>query len=62
MQHWIATLIDALEQSMNIESMEGYPGRLRVNQHPIDANLSQLQGHISSLTKNIQEMMIPRLG
>jgi hypothetical protein len=47
---------------MKIESMEGYPGRLRVNQHPIDANLSQLQGHISSLTKNIQEMMIPRLG
>jgi hypothetical protein len=28
-QHWIATLIDALEQSMKIEAIVGYPGNLR---------------------------------
>jgi hypothetical protein len=43
-QQWIATLTDALEQSMKIEAMAGYPGSLRVTRPPVDANLSQLQG------------------
>jgi hypothetical protein len=50
----------ALEQSMKIEAMEGYPGSLRVARPPTDANLGQLQGKISTLTENIQELMIPR--
>jgi hypothetical protein len=62
MQQLIATLTNALEQSMNIEAMEGYPMSLTVNQPPIDANLVQLQGQISTLIENIQEMIIPRLG
>jgi hypothetical protein len=33
-----------------------------VTRPPIDANLAQLQGKISVLTKNIQELMILRLG
>jgi hypothetical protein len=54
MQQWIATLTYALEQSMNIESMAGYLGSLRVTRPPKDANLAQLQWKISTLTKNIQ--------
>jgi hypothetical protein len=45
---------------MKIEAMEGYPGSLRVTKPPTDANLMQLQGKISALTENIQEMMIHR--
>jgi hypothetical protein len=62
MQQHIATLTDALEQSMQIESMERYPGSLRVTRHPTDANLVQLQGKISALTEKIQELTIPRPG
>jgi hypothetical protein len=62
MQQWIATLTDALEQSMKIEAMAGYPGSLRVTRPPTDANLVQLQGKISTLTENIQELTIPRPG
>jgi hypothetical protein len=29
-QQWIATFTDALEQSMKIEAMAGYPGSLRI--------------------------------
>jgi hypothetical protein len=47
---------------MKIESMEGYPRSLRVTIPPAYANLAQLQGKISTLTENIQELMIPRLG
>jgi hypothetical protein len=47
---------------MKIEAMEGYPGILRVTRPPTNENLAQLQGKISSLTENIQELMIPRLG
>jgi hypothetical protein len=61
-QQRIATLTDALEQSMKIEAMEGYPGSLKVTRPPTDANLVQLQGKISALTENIQELMIPRPG
>jgi hypothetical protein len=59
-QQWIATLIDALEQSMKIKSMEGYPGSLRVTKPPADANFVQLQGKISMLIEKIQELTIPR--
>jgi hypothetical protein len=52
MKQQIATLTDALEQSMKIEAMARYPGNLRVTRPPIDANLVQLQGKISTLTKN----------
>jgi len=62
MQQRIATLTDALEQSMKIEDMVGYPGSLRMTRPPADANLVQLQGQISTLTENIQELTIPRLG
>jgi hypothetical protein len=58
----IATLTDTLEQSMKIEAMAGYPGSLRVTRPPVDVNLAQLQGKISTLTENIQELTIPRPG
>jgi hypothetical protein len=48
-QHKRDSLIDALEQSMKIESMEGYPGSLRVTRLPIDANLAQIKVKISEL-------------
>ena len=60
MQQQIATLTDALEQSMKIEDMVGYPGSLRMTRPPADANLVQLQGQISVLTEKIQELTIPR--
>jgi hypothetical protein len=47
---------------MKIEGMAGYPGNLREKKPLVDANLAQLQEQISTLTKNIQEMMIPRPG
>jgi hypothetical protein len=47
---------------MNIESMPGYPGRLRVMRPPEDASIMQLQGQISALTKNIQESTLPKAG
>jgi hypothetical protein len=47
---------------MKIEAMDGYPRSLRVARPPKDANLVQLQGKISALTENIQELTIPRLG
>jgi hypothetical protein len=62
MQHWIATLTDALEKSMKIEAMAGYLGSLRMNKPPTDANLVQLQGKISALTEKIQELTISRPG
>jgi hypothetical protein len=62
MQQRISTLTDALERSMKIEFMEGYPRSLRMNRPPIDANLSQIQGQISGLTEKIKELTMPRLG
>jgi hypothetical protein len=53
-QQRIATLTKALEQSMKIEAMAGYPGNMRMTRPPIDENLLQLQGKISTLTENIQ--------
>jgi hypothetical protein len=47
---------------MKIEAMAEYPRSLRVTKPPTDANLVQLQGKISTLTKNIQELMISRPG
>jgi hypothetical protein len=47
---------------MKIEAMGGYPGILRMTKSPVDPNLAQLQGSISTLTENIQEMTIPRSG
>jgi hypothetical protein len=41
-QHRITTLTGALEQSMNIEAMEGYLGSVRVKKTPTDENLAQL--------------------
>jgi hypothetical protein len=62
MQQWIATLTEALEQSMKIEAMAGYPGNMRMTRPPVDANLSQLQGQISTLMENIQELTTQRPG
>jgi hypothetical protein len=59
MKHQIDSLIDALEQLMKIEAMEGYLGSLRVTIPLADVNLAQLKGQISTLTENIQELMIP---
>jgi hypothetical protein len=61
-QQWIITLTDALEQSMKIEAMVGYPRSLRVTRPLADVNLAQLQGKISMLTENIQDPMIPKPG
>jgi hypothetical protein len=47
---------------MNIEAMAGYPGSLRVMRPPEDVSLTQLQGHIYALTKNIQELTLPKTG
>jgi hypothetical protein len=47
---------------MNIEAMAGYPVNMRINRSPIDANLLQIQGQISVLTENIQELTIQRSG
>ena len=47
---------------MKNESMERYPGSLRVTKPPMDENLAQIQGQISTLTEKIQELTIPRLG
>jgi hypothetical protein len=55
-------LTDALEQSMKIEAMEGYHGILRVTRPPTYTNLVQIQGKISMLIENIQELTIPRPG
>jgi len=62
MQQGIDTLIDVVEQYMNIGAMEGYSRSLRVTIHPSDANLVQLQAKILVLTEKIQELTIPRLG
>jgi len=35
-QQWIATLTNALEQSMKIEAMAGYPGNMRMSRHLVD--------------------------
>jgi hypothetical protein len=51
MQQHIATLTDALEQPMNIEAMERYPGSLRVTRPPIDENLAQLHGKYQYLQR-----------
>jgi hypothetical protein len=53
---------ESLEQSMKIVAMEGYPGSLRMNRPPVDANLSQIQGYVSVLMENIQELTTQRLG
>jgi hypothetical protein len=45
---------------MKIESMEGYPGNLRVTRPPVNVNLAKLQGQISTLTQKIQELTIPK--
>jgi hypothetical protein len=47
---------------MKIEAMARYPGSLRMTRPPTDENLVQLQGKISALIENIQELMIPRPG
>jgi hypothetical protein len=47
---------------MKNESMVGYPTILRVTIPPTDENLAQLQGKISALRENIQELTIPRPG
>jgi hypothetical protein len=47
---------------MKIEVMAGYHGSLRVIRPPNDYNITQLQGHISTLTEKIQELTIPRAG
>jgi hypothetical protein len=59
-QQRINSLGEALEQAMKIEAMAGYPGSLRIMRPPEDANISQLQGHISALTENIQELTLPK--
>jgi len=53
-------LTDAFEQSMKFQAMEGYLGSRRVTRPPADANLAQIQGQISTLKDNIQELMIHR--
>jgi hypothetical protein len=47
---------------MNIEAMEGYPGKLRIMRPLEDANIMQLQGQISALTEKIQELTLPKVG
>jgi hypothetical protein len=59
-QQRILTLTEALEQSMKIEAMAGYPRNIRMNKPPIYSNLSQLHGKISMLTENIQELTTQR--
>jgi hypothetical protein len=53
-------LTDALEKLMNIKAMEGYPRSLRMTRPPVDVNMEKIQGQISTLTENIQELKIPR--
>jgi hypothetical protein len=52
-QQRINTLGEELEQARNIEAMTGYPRRSRVPRPIEDANITQLQGHISALTEKI---------
>jgi hypothetical protein len=59
-QQRIATLISSLEQSMKIEAIKGYPWIMRVTRPRVDPNLLQIQGQISTLTKKIQELTLPR--
>jgi hypothetical protein len=47
---------------MKIESMAGYPSNLRMARPPVDANLLQIQGQISALMENIQELTTQRPG
>jgi hypothetical protein len=58
MQQRIATLTEALEQSMKIEAMEGYPGSLRITRPLVDSHMSNLQGKISALMEKIQELTL----
>jgi len=51
---------EAIEHAMKIEAMARYPGRFQVIIPPDEYNITQLQGHISTLTKKIQELAIPR--
>ena len=52
-QQTINYLGEVLEKSMKIEAMEGYPRILRIMRPPKDANITQLQEHISTLTEKI---------
>jgi hypothetical protein len=47
---------------MNIEEMVGYPRSLIVMRPHEDANLTQMQGQISALTKSIQDLTLPKEG
>jgi hypothetical protein len=53
-QQWIATLTEALEKSMKIKAMTGYPGNMRMTRPLVDANLLQIHGQISILMEKIQ--------
>jgi hypothetical protein len=53
---------EALEKDMKIEAMQFYPGRIRITRPLKDANSTQLQGQISSLTKKIQDFSLPKVG
>jgi hypothetical protein len=61
-QQRITTLGEALEQAMEIEDMKSYPKNLQVMRPLEDHNITQLQGHISTLTNKIQELTLPRVG
>jgi hypothetical protein len=54
MQQQIATLIDALEQSMKIEAMEGYLGSLRVTRPPTDETWHNYKGKYQCLHKRFK--------
>jgi len=47
---------------MNIEPMAGYPGNLRIMRTLEDVNISQLQSQISTFTKKIQDLTLPKVG
>jgi hypothetical protein len=61
-QQRIATLGEALEQSMKIEAMTGYLGNLRIMRPPKDINIAQLQGQNFALIEKIQELTLPKVG
>jgi hypothetical protein len=60
-QQRIATLVEALEEVMNIDAMAECMRILRVMRPIEEASLMQMWSHISSLTKNIQELTLPKI-
>ena len=58
----ITTIIEVMEKAMEIEAMVGYPRSLGIVQPIGDSIFSHIQNKISTLTKKVQKLTIPKVG